>query len=113
MTKSEIERGFQTDFDNPGSLKSGEYLYEHILRRASRFVAEDRENLVLVLRDWVRERCEPHTMLAVSIADELRLAELRNDLVELKSDIERGKAFYPFYQDRVTKAIRQIDSPRK
>ena len=112
MSKSGIEQGFQTDFDNPGSLKSGEYLYEHILRRASRFVAEDRENLMLVLRGWIRTRSEPHAMLAVSVAGELRLTELRNDLQDLESDIERGKVFYPYYQDRVTEALRQIDSPR-
>jgi len=49
MGREEVEIAFGTAFTDPGSVKSGEYLREHILAAAERFVASDRSALLEVL----------------------------------------------------------------
>ncbi|TAL16098.1 hypothetical protein EPN96_10810 [bacterium] len=109
--KKELIRGkvtvlveFDTNLADPGAQKSGEYLREHILDSAKRALdRKDKDALIEVLREWLDERSEPKTMLAVEVIKELRLTELRKDLEELRDAIEKRKAFKPFY-------VRWVDS---
>ncbi len=105
MTKAQIMNLFETDFTNPGSYKSGEYLEEHVLIRAKRIVRNDRPNLIEVLREWLALRTEPKTMLAVVVARELRLTELKQDLANLSTEINTKKTFPAFYCDEIDDTV--------
>ncbi len=93
MTKEDVLNQFATDFSDPGAEKSGEYLQDHVLRRAERIVQTDRPGLVEAMRDWLQRRSLPHTLLAVAVARETTLTELVPDLHSLRDDIRDGRAF--------------------
>lgn len=106
MGKADVLARFATDLANPGSLKSGEYLRKGILTSAQRALdGGDREGLVSALQDWLGERSEPKTMLAVDVIRELQLSELREGLEELRTEIESGAVFKPFYVRWVDDAL--------
>lgn len=96
MTKEDVLSILETDISDPGSYKSGEYLEEHILKHARQIVNMDRSSLIEVLREWLNLRCEPRTMLAVTIARQLGLREIRSDIEFLRKDILEKKVF-PFF----------------
>ena len=110
MGTEQIRSAFREDFDNPGSLKSGEYLSTRVLETARRFVQDERSDLVQVLREWLLQRQDPQTMLSVTVVAELRLTELKPDLLELKREIDSGHVFMKFYARRVNLALDRIDS---
>lgn len=105
MAKNDVLMVFETDLKDPGALKSGEYLAEHVLRHAHELVLSDRIGLVEVLDEWLKLRQEPQTMLAVAIVRELHVREMRDELTRLRVDIERGGVFLPFYLRYVDKAL--------
>lgn len=98
MAKSDVLSALQADLENPGALKSGEFLQEHVLRTARRALAAgDHDGLVAALRDWLSLRQEPQTMLAVNVAKEERLRELAPDVQALRTDVQAGRFFPSFY----------------
>ena len=109
MEKEEILSHLEDDLANPGSQKSGEFLEEHALVTAHRALETgNREALVEAMVCWLRDRSEPRTMLAVSIAKELSLGELRAELRVLKAEIDDGRVFLPFYARRVDAALNAL-----
>jgi len=109
MTKEEIENAFETDFTNPSSIKSGEYLVDNVLSRARKLEHEHKSELVEVLRSWIQQRTEPRTMLAVTIAGELRLTELRTELDTLTAAVKSGECFLPFYLRQIERALTSME----
>lgn len=110
MSKESILLAFESDLEDPGSLKSGEYLEAHVLAHARSAAAIEKDTLVEVLRDWLLITNEPRTMLAVKVAKELRLRELTPYLENLRNRIETGKAFLPFYLHWVDDALKSLRS---
>jgi len=108
MGREEVEIAFGTAFTDPGSVKSGEYLREHILAAAERFVASDRSALLEVLTEWLQMRDEPHTMLAVAVIGRLGLGELYGELQQLKAEIDSGRVFWQWYGRKVDAALARI-----
>lgn len=109
MPKDEVLAEFNIDFADPMSEKSGEYLYDHVLRRAKRLIVEDYTGVIEVLRYWLSLRKEPHTMLAVRVARDLVVTELKPELENLRQDIESGKTFLPYYKRWVDQALAAIN----
>ena len=109
MTKEEVLNQFATDFSDPGSEKSGEYLREHVLRRAERIVQSDRSGLVEAMRDWLQRRSLPHTLLAVAVAQEARLTELVPDLHSLRDDILASRFLRDTQEDLVDQALAVLE----
>lgn len=105
MKKENIIAIFDTDLNDPGAIKSGEYLEEHVLMHAQEIVRQERPALIEVLTDWVVLREEPQTMLAVRIAKSLHLHELRNVLLALRKDVVSGRVFLPFYVKWIDEAL--------
>lgn len=105
MSKDDILAVFETDFTDPGSYKSGEYLAEHILRHAKQFLETDRRSLVNVLSDWINMKTEPHTMLAVYVARELGISELLSDIEALKKAILNKEVFALYYIRNIDRAL--------
>lgn len=87
----------ENDFRNPSSIKSGEHLADMVLKHTKAIVANDRKSLVGALQEWIREESEPKTMLAVRVAKELGLVELRTEISELRNLVADGKVFPKFY----------------
>lgn len=90
------------DFPNRAS---GEQLYEQINKIAAAYVIEKRQELVFALMEWLLLRSEPKTMLAVDIAGNLHLTELRSALEELLLDVEEGKAFKSYYSKPIKRTL--------
>jgi hypothetical protein len=79
------------------SRASGEQGYEFINRIAARYVKSERSMLIAALTDWLLLRSEPKTMIALDIAGNLNLTELRSEIEKLLEDVQNGIVFMPFY----------------
>lgn len=105
METNEVLGLLENELFDPGGLKSGEYLEEHVRRRSASIVRSDRQGLIEALRYWIETRSEPRTMLAVSVAKDLGLVELTPDIRQLKKDIEHRGVFPAFYVREVVQAL--------
>ncbi len=97
MSEQEVLSVLETAINDPGSFKSGEYLDNHVLLCARQFLHTDRPGLIDALRKWVRLKNEPRTMLAIRVAKELDLRELRGVIQMLRQEVATGKVFPKFY----------------
>lgn len=93
---------------DPGALKSGEWLEEHIADALKTFVSSDREGVVAALAEWIAMRDEPRSMIAVRMAMKYRLKELRDPIAALRKDVESGKVFLPFYKKKIDAALDEL-----
>lgn len=112
MSKETVQSAFETDLTNPGSQKSGEYLSEHLIQRARSFLNEDRIGVVEALREWIARRDKLYTLHAVTIARELHLVELADDIGRLHAEIQSGAVFLPYYSqwtESALSALRRTD----
>jgi hypothetical protein len=105
MSKEEVLSALETTFNDPGSFKSGEYLEEHVLLYARQFLHTDRLGLVDALCSWIILKNEPRTMLAVRIAKELGLQELRQVIEMLRHEVAAGKVFPKYYLRDLDEAL--------
>lgn len=87
---------------------SGEELYDHITRIAGRYATEERGLLVKAVAKWLALRSEPRTMLAVQIAVNEELTEIRPLILELLRDVQDRKAFLPFYAKPIQMALTKL-----
>jgi hypothetical protein len=106
--QEEALRVLETDITDPGAVKSGEYLREHVFRHAKTLVSEDRPSLIAALETWLADRSEPRTMLAVDVAGELRLRELASQLQVLRREITESHVFPAWYVRQVDRALSGI-----
>lgn len=106
MAKSDVLSAFQSDLDNPGSLKSGEYLEEQILKTVRCALrAGDRDGVIDALREWLSLGREPETMLAVTAAKQEQLTELVPEIKTLRTDVQAGRVFPIFYLRWIDEAL--------
>ena len=87
---------------------SGEELYEHMAKLAEIAITEDSKSVVAVMTQWLQLRSEPKTMIAVDLAGKYRISELKGELESLLFDVVAGKAFKPFYERPIRKALAMI-----
>jgi hypothetical protein len=97
MSKQDVLAVLETDMNDPGSLKSGEYLESHILLHAKQFLRTDRLGLIDALSEWISLKSEPRTMLAIRAAQELDLKEMRQIIESLRKEVAVGRVFPRFY----------------
>lgn len=112
MGKEEILTILESDIRDPGSYKSGEYLEEHAMRHASNIVEIDRQGLVEALIEWINTKTEPRTMLAVRIAQQLKLAELMNPIRMLRNEIADWHVFPSFYLRYIDEALEGMNDKK-
>jgi hypothetical protein len=105
---SDVEKWLNGEVDNFPSRASGEDLYLHIEQIAKRALLESRSEFIAVVNKWLELRSEPKTMLAVELARKYKLSELSAELELLLKEVEQGKAFKPFYDRPIKKAIASI-----
>lgn len=109
MSMDEILAKFEIDFEKALPDKGGEYLYADINKRAKELIIIDRLGVIQTCKYWFSLRKEPYTMLAVSLVENLKIRELKPDLEALRKDIESGKAFLPYYNEWIEKALNAIN----
>lgn len=111
MSKREVLLALEGDMTNPGSQKSGEFLAEHVLWTAQRFVAAgDRSGLIDAMQEWLRLRRDPQTMLAVKVVAKERLVELASEVRALRADVEAGRTLWRYYVRWIDDALDVIES---
>ena len=110
MTAEEVRMWLEEEVANCPERASGEELYRYLVRRTAPLVESDRQSLVEALTAWInlREESGPQTMLALEIAAKHHLTELRDEMEKLLNDIRAGKAFLPYYEQWVTRALEQL-----
>ena len=108
MSEREVLSVLETAINDPGSVKSGEYLDDHILLYAREFLHTDRIGLIDALSKWVKMKNEPRTMLAIRAAKELNLRELRRVIETLRHEVATGKVFPKFYLRDVDETLSSL-----
>ena len=105
MSKIDFLDVLQTAVNDPGSFKSGECLEEHVLGNARKFLVSDWVGLIEALCEWISMKREPQTMLAISVAKELKLREIRYVIEDLRQEVSVGKVFPKFYLRDIDEAL--------
>lgn len=94
---NQFEIDVQTDFSNPGSEKSGEYLQAQIEKRVSIYISQGQGvQVVDVLRKWILQR-EHLAMIAITIAKTHSFSVLIPEIDQLNNDVLAGKVFHTYY----------------
>jgi hypothetical protein len=108
MSKETILMEFEIDVSDPSSQKDGNSLYYLILKRTKRLIIGDRLGVLNALRYWFSLRSDPFTLIAVNLVQDLQITELKPELKKLRKEIESGKAFLPYYNEWVERALKAI-----
>ena len=110
MTGEQMLNWLNREIENVPSRWPGVDLYSYMVRQTEMAAREEREALVVALSAWLRECREPESMLAVEIARTYRLSELRMDLQWVASEIRARRAFLPYYEEVIMKALEALDA---
>ncbi len=104
-----FEEESQTDFNNPGSHRSGEYLYSAIQSRARRFIENGkRSEVVAVTQHWIQKQTRPETLIAVKLSDQFRFKELLSDIEALNKAVIERQILLPYYSEFITPVIQSL-----
>lgn len=109
MTKQEILEWLEDEVQGYPERATGNECEDHIVRLAGRIVESDRNALVEAVREWIEKR-DKRTLLAVRIAAEHRLRELKPHVQRLLEDVRAGKVFSPYYEEFIAPALKRIEA---
>ena len=110
MTKDEILKWLEGEIHGYPERATGNECEDYIARVARRMVQTDRLQLVEAMRHWILERGK-WTLLAVRIAAEHQLCEIKPEVERLLEDVQAGKAFSPYYEEILISALKRIETP--
>lgn len=109
MSATEALRWLEGELANFPERASGEDLHRFFVEITERIVRSsdltDRTDLVGALREWLKLRSEPRTMLALDVAASYSLSELKPDIEELLREVRGGKTLWPYYQDNIIRSL--------
>lgn len=108
MTKQEILEWLESEVQGYPERATGNECADYVVQLAGRIVESDRSELVEAMRGWIIQR-EKRTLLAVRIAVEYKLLELKPDVERLLKDVRSRKAFSPYYQEFLVPALERMD----
>lgn len=112
MNAPEALQWLESELANFPERASGEDLHKFFVQITKRIIRSpdptDRSDLASALREWLKLRSEPRTMLAVDIAASHSLFELKADIESLLADVGSGKAFWPYYQDNIQRYLKKL-----
>ncbi len=84
-------------------------LHEVLSWRCREVAEKDRDAFVYALDKWIDRKQEPYALLAVNLAVEMHLSELRGSIQSLLSAVNEGAAFRPqlkaYYSTRLQEAL--------
>ena len=107
MTKREILEWLEGEVQGYPERATGNKCEDHIIRLAGRVVESDRSELAEAIREWIEQR-DKRTLLAVRIAAEHKLLELKPDIQRLLDDVHAGKVFLPYYEEFIAPALKRM-----
>ncbi len=109
MTKPEILEWLEGEVQGYPERATGNECEDHIVRLVGRVVESDRSELAEAMREWIEQRGK-RTLLAVRIAAEHKLRELKPDIQRLLDDVRAGKVFLPYYEELIAPALNRIEA---
>ncbi len=109
MTKQEIIEWLDGEVEGYPPRATGNECGQFVTRLAARAAESDRDELVAAMRDWITQRGK-RTLLAMNIAVDLKLWELKPDIQQLLEDVRAGKAFSPYYEEFIGPALKRIQA---
>jgi hypothetical protein len=107
MKKQEILEWLESEVQGYPERATGNECADHVVRLAGRVVESDRRELVEAMREWIVQR-EKRTLLAVRIAAEYKLLELKPDIEHLLEDVRAKVVFLPYYQEFIVPALERM-----
>lgn len=123
MTKDDVLLWLEDQLAGLDERETGNAIYPMIAARLHPMVSPHRAAIVEALRQLLSFRRVPSEFtdddalpearqwLALSVAADLRLAELRQDIAALLSDLRAGKTLLPVYEEMVRTFLATLDSP--
>lgn len=106
MTGDEVVGLLDEIIDNKLPKKE---LHETLSWRCKEVATKDREAFIYALDKWIDRKQEPYALLAVNLAVEMRLGELRGSIEGLLKAVNQGAAFRPqlkdYYSTRLQEAL--------
>ena len=109
MTKREILEWLEGEVQDYPERATGNECEDFIVRLVGRIVESDRDELVAAMREWIEQRGK-RTLLAVRIAAEHKLRELKPDIQRLLEDVRAGNVFSLYYEEFVAPALDRIQT---
>lgn len=108
MTKDEALTWLYNELSRLDERDSAIDMYRHMVNMTRAKTETDRRGLAAALHEWMLLRKEPETMLALEIGSAHNLVELRPEMEALLSDVRDGKAFRPYYEQYVMRALARM-----
>ena len=109
MTKKEILEWLEGEVQGYPDRSTGNECGDFVSRLAGRIVESNRLEVVEAMREWISQR-GARTLLAVNIAADHKLCELKPDIELLINDVRAGKVFLPYYEELIAPALRSLGS---
>lgn len=110
MTKQEILEWLEGEIQGYPERATGNECGQFVTGLVARVVESDRDELVAAMREWITQHGQ-RTLLAMNIAVDLKLWELKLDIGRLLEDVRAGRAFQPYYEEFITLALKRFESP--
>lgn len=107
MTEQEIRTWLEGEIRNYPERATGNACGDFIVRLAGRVVESHRQQLLEAMRSWISER-SGWTLLAVRMASEHQLRELKPDIERLLEDVRAHRVFSRYYEEFITAALARI-----
>jgi hypothetical protein len=108
MSRDDILSLFEED--GARAYDDGNEFELRVLMHAKTLWQLERINLIAALREWLSLRDEPRTLIAVRVAGELALTELRPDVETLREAISEGQVWPDLPAGGKHFYIRNVDS---
>jgi hypothetical protein len=109
MNKLEILKWLEGEIEGYPERTTGNECADYVVRLAGRIVESDRNALIEAMHEWIVQR-EKRTLLAVRIAAEYKLLELKPDIEGLLENVQTGKVFSPYYQEFLVPALERMQT---
>lgn len=109
MTKQEIIEWLDGEIEGYPPRATGDECGQFVMRLAARVVESDRDELIAAMREWITQRGK-RTLLAMDIAVDAKLRELKPDIEHLLEDVRAGRVFSPYYEEFIAPALKRIEA---
>lgn len=112
MTVDQMLNWLNDELRNFPDRRSGEEFYRYLVAQTRDPASTARAELVGALEEWLRGESEPRTMLALDLAVEHGLTEMRAEIEVLLhrvvGDTAFRRALRPYYRKRIEEALRRL-----
>lgn len=112
MTIDQMLNWLNDELQNFPDRRSGEELYRYLVAQTQDVANTARAELVGALEEWLRGESEPQTMLALDLAVDHGLTEMRAEIEALLHQVVGDTAFRPalrpYYRKRIEEALRRL-----